>query len=128
MKLEISEIIFYDNDKNGNPLVIATGKNAGKHYQSVRVKGNCELGAITVSGFSFAHNDQFHGLKDGDIVNWDIEKVEKDGKTYYNIAKPKSKNVDLADFLALRARVDKIENFLMSPNDPETIEQDDIPF
>jgi hypothetical protein len=125
MKLTITKISVKDTDKNGNPYKIATGKLAGKPYWRVAFQAE-ETGEQWISAFSFSQNDDWHAIKVGDVIERDIEEIEKNGVKYFNV-KMQSKSVSRKEFDELKARTEKIERHLFNPQNEEYPEEE-IPF
>lgn len=87
MKLTINYLKRYTEKSNGTPLVT---KN-GKPYQSVAIKVNEEvLGFIGSTIYVNDFNNATEKWVEGSVVDIDVSKTDKDGKTYLNGNIPKA--------------------------------------
>lgn len=80
MKVKLTKIARYTTDKNNQPLILKSGKNAGKPYTSVRVQTD-QHGERWISGFGDDINAKWTEGQEVEIV------VEEKGQ-YLNFNMP----------------------------------------
>lgn len=125
-KVIISEIKDYDKDKNGNFYKTKDGRNYVRRM--IKVDGSNDI----LSGFKSKNNE---GWRVGDEVNLNIEKVEKDGKTYWNFGEVKMDDRMMAMIEELNKRVtnlekkeaDKVRGFEVPERDESNTPDFDVP-
>lgn len=100
----ISDIRDYDKDKNGNLYVAKNRDGTTRNYvrRMIKVDGTENV----LSGFKSKNNENW---KSGDEVSISIEKVEKDGKTYWNFSDVKLEDRMMEMITSLQRRVSAIE-------------------
>lgn len=122
MKLTIIDILRKNIDKDGRPLITKDNRP----YERLAIKvSEKDYEGKWLSGFSSNWNAEW---KIGDVVNINVEKVEKDGNTYFNFSR-------IDEFEELKLRVEKLENYVFGAGvmptdaDPkEDIEEENLPF
>jgi len=119
-KITLTKVYRSDKDKQGKPFMTKDGRP----YTRLAIQSQ-EYGSQWLSGFG---NKMNFNWKEGDVVEVDIEKVEKDGKTYLNFSTPNIWD----EIRAIKQRLDALEEQDGGRNDEgfeeANKELDSIPF
>ena len=110
MKLTITKIYTTNKDKKGNLLKTRDGRD----YTRLSIKV-AEFADKWLSGFLSSWNTDW---REGDVIDVNIEKVQKDGKEYINFSK-----LDKLD--ELEARIKELEDAVFEPaKDRDFVEEE----
>ena len=119
--LQITKIFRSWKDKQGKPYMTKDGRE----YERLAIKTR-EYGDAWMSGFGNRVNSNW---REGDAVEVNVDRVQKDGKEYLNFSMP-----NIWDTVhQLEARIGALEEAVLTPKAPKVDKEDgirpeDVPF